>query len=54
MWIFPSALLAVLSVVLPPNPVDGQRWLIAAASAITLMGLSTSDGSTIKGAQAGP
>jgi len=44
-----ATLLAVLTVTFPPNPIDGQRLIIAASAAITLMTCATTDGSAIKG-----
>lgn len=45
-----TGLVAALSVVLPPAPVDGQRALIAAGSAITLITISGDSGTPVKGA----
>lgn len=45
-----SALLALLTVTLPSNPVDLQRFTVACNAAITLM---TINGGTVRGALAG-
>jgi len=42
----PASVLATLTVTLPPNPVDGQRFVMAAGALITLL---TINGGTVKG-----
>jgi hypothetical protein len=46
-----SSLLATLTVNLPPNPIDGQRAVIASGAGVTLLTIS-GNGRTIKGALA--
>lgn len=48
-----SATLATLTVIFPPSPSDGDIFGLSSIKAVTVMTLSTSDGSSIIGSASG-